>query len=217
MSKDKVSRISRAARQRAGICLAIAATFCASLQSGSAQESMDEQTKKDEQEILDTLSKSPASALDVGLIGLRQTEIVTFLANKPQIFKRGAFGYLDVSYDSTAQEILVEVSYRSEAAEAGAIVDDCKDSLELAISALVRSVPSGVASIVGSGDKRARECKANSFFLSDSIPRVQQLQITSPAWSICDSIRVVVKTLNDKNMIACRKGLTDKDIVVIRN
>ena len=206
----------KATRQGIGSCLAIAAAFIIGIQSCLGQEASETQTKQDEREVLDILNRSPASALDVGLLGLRQTEIVTFLANKPQIFKQANFNYLEVSYSSAAHEIFVGVSYRSEAEKTDAVVDDCKDSVELATSPLVRSVSSEVANIVGTDDKHNLECKANTYFISQSIPRAQQLEITTPAWSVCDSIRVVVNVRHGDDTVTCRKDLTDKDIVVIR-
>lgn len=195
----------------------MAASFWLGAQTCYAQDSDESQLKQEENEVLDLLSRNPATAMDVGLLGLRQTEIVTFLANKPQIFKQESFNHLEVSYSSVAQVIFIEVSYRTETENEEAMVADCKNSLELAISPLVRSVSNEVSGIVGADNARSLVCKANSYFYNKSIPRVQELQITSPAWNICDSIRVVVTVLREHGAITCRKDVPDKDIVVIRN
>lgn len=182
-----------------------------------AQDSTQSQTKRDENEVLDLLEKNPATALDVALLGLRQTEIVAFIVGKPEIFRRDVLNYFEVSYSGAPDRtVLVDIGYKSAISDTEALVAECKDTLGIAISSLVRDVPDPVSALVGSDDSKSLKCKANGYFQSDTIPRVQQLQITSAGWNICDSIRVVVNVRHGDTGVLCRKDLSDKDIVVIR-
>jgi hypothetical protein len=71
------------------VATVIAGAVLGRISPSFAQDDAGSQIKQDEEDILDILSKSPATALDLGLLGLRQTEIATFVGSKPQIFKRG--------------------------------------------------------------------------------------------------------------------------------
>jgi hypothetical protein len=57
---------------------------------------------------------------------------------------------------------------------------------------------------------------ANEYFISDSNSAIQQLQVTSPGWNICDSIRVVVTLRYGEKHLICRKNLTDNHVTIVR-
>jgi hypothetical protein len=173
------------------------------------------ESKKISGEILDHLDKKPSSAMDVGLLEIRQDVAAAFLSNKPDVFGRGNFYYLEAYYEPIIHVVLVSIAYKSKTSDQNELIAECRDDAELAISALTRPIPPGIGDLAGSQDELAAlTCKASSFFLDIHDRELTSLTLTNPQWSICKSIKVLTKVESSDGKLhaSCGKYLTEKEI-----
>jgi hypothetical protein len=170
--------------------------------------SSDSSSKGDNQQnvaIFQFLSTTPASALDVSLLRLQQRLMASLVSNKPQIFRRGGFDYFDVDYEATLHIILVESSYRSAAMRPDELAAECKDDVDLVLSALTIDVPD--TNLLGSTRERSKlSCaNVNTMFTSKTDPLAEP--------DVCKSLVISfhVEADDEKSGVYCSRRFTDKD------
>ena len=164
---------------------------------------------KEISEIFQSLSRTPVSALDLGLLKLQQLVTASLLANKPQIFSRGRLHYVDVTYSADVHRILISGAYRSRAISSEDVIAECKDDIDIILSAISLDVPA--ISLLGSGEERSDlSCSTvNSMFANQSTPNVLP--------NVCHSVGIWIRVESDdgKAGAECRRRFDDSETEII--
>jgi hypothetical protein len=173
------------------------------------------QTEEINKEILDGLAKAPATLLDAGMINLRITLMALFLVNKPKIFERDSFYFFTVDYVSMGRRIVIGVGYKSDSNDKAALIDECKDNINLIMSGLTRRVSQSVNNLTHEADAEGFACNAGDFYGKFG-SSLNLLEVSHPDWNICKSIHItnIVRANDDKSGVVCTKAFQDKDVKI---
>jgi hypothetical protein len=176
--------------------------------SAIAQDNGKSASGADAAEKFRMLQNAPATALDVGLIDLRQRIMVSFLANKPEIFHRDRFKFLDVVFFPESNSIHIEGSYQAEKATQDELAADCRDDIDLVMSLLTLRRPDG--ELFGSPTESRNICIVTSFNVDRSAPAA------SGMIDVCQSIHIWfgVKAADGKTRATCSRAFGDKETLV---
>jgi hypothetical protein len=168
--------------------------------------------------LLKSLTATPASKMDLGLLAAEARLFAYFTVNKPDVLKEERFRFLAADYTDIDGEILVQLSHLSQGSSPDELAAECKQDVELALEALSPGLARLKTNEHVNASEEALFCRkiTSMFFGTETTEEFLSREFGRPDDSLCRHIRFYarVSSMKDKTSVHCFKDFFSSNVEI---